>query len=126
MPLALSVANRSRAFWKRAAGSFSKQLAISRAIVGGMYDPIHKQIAVPRGRLAEEHPVGVVHEEEDVSVPSAREDRTVEDRSAVKVLLQETAGAISDAVCAGRYLHVHEQGRKERALHSGGELVEQA
>ena len=55
------------------------------AIVGGMYHPIHKQIAMPRGRLAEEHPVGVIHDEEDVSVPSAREDRTVEDRSAVKV-----------------------------------------
>jgi hypothetical protein len=54
------------------------------AIVGGMYYPIHKRIAVPRGRLTEEQPVGVIHEEEEVSVPSAPEDRTTEDRSAVK------------------------------------------
>ncbi len=65
--------------------SFGILHLIFGAIVGGMYYPIHKHIAVPRGRLAEEHPVSVVHEEEDVSVPSAREDRPVEDRSAVKV-----------------------------------------
>jgi len=65
--------------------AFSILHLIFGAIVGGTYHPIHKQIAMPRGRLTEKQPVGVLHDEENVSVPSDREDRTVEGRSAVKV-----------------------------------------
>ncbi len=65
--------------------AFSILHLVFGAIVGGMYYPIHKQIGVPRGRLTEKQPVGVIHDEENVSVPSDWEDRTVEDRSAVKL-----------------------------------------
>jgi len=51
-------------------------------IVGGMYNPLHMKIA-PVSRLPEEQPVGVAREREEIYVPP--ENRTPEDRSAVKL-----------------------------------------
>jgi hypothetical protein len=66
---------------------FSLLHLIYGIIVGSVYSPIHKAIAVPQGRLTEEHPVGVGHERygrEDIYVPPAPEDRTGAERPGVK------------------------------------------
>jgi len=65
--------------------SFGILHLIYGAIVGSMYHPIHKKIGVPRGRLTEEHPVGVVHDRENVTVPSGPEEKVPEDREAMKI-----------------------------------------
>jgi hypothetical protein len=56
-------------------------------IVGGMYIPLRKAVAVPRGHRAEELPIGRGRERpgrEEVTVPP-EEERAPEDRSAVRI-----------------------------------------
>jgi hypothetical protein len=67
--------------------AFSLLHLIYGIIVGGIYNPIHKRLAVPRG--AEKHPVAVGHEyeREEVYVPADREkeEGTSAERHDVKV-----------------------------------------
>jgi hypothetical protein len=68
--------------------AFSLLHLIFGIIVGGIYNPVHKRLAVPKG--AAERPVALGHEEherEEVYVPAdrEREERIPAERSEVKV-----------------------------------------
>jgi hypothetical protein len=58
------------------------------AIVGGMYDPIHKKGVARRAHVAEKQPVGAGRNRgtrDDIYVPPTPEERTVEDRETANI-----------------------------------------